>query len=174
MAITHKFVSTIPDGGDATLVQPSNWNDSHDVTSVYATTVTATNVSATALCANSIQLQGNTASFPGIFRDATSVMIKRADESNYTTIQAADLYLWNGPLYMGGTTVLCGTSFTGTNVYATTVTATTVSATNLYAVSGTPANSSAAGTQGQIMADADYIYSCISANCWKRSALAGW
>jgi hypothetical protein len=34
MAITvkHKFVSAIPDAGDPTIVQPSNWNDSHDLT----------------------------------------------------------------------------------------------------------------------------------------------
>ena len=34
MAITvkHKFVSAIPDGADATVVRPSNWNDDHDLT----------------------------------------------------------------------------------------------------------------------------------------------
>jgi hypothetical protein len=34
MAITvkHKFVSTIPDGTDTTVVRPSNWNDTHDLT----------------------------------------------------------------------------------------------------------------------------------------------
>ena len=33
MAITvkHKFVSAIPDGTDATIVRPSNWNDDHDL-----------------------------------------------------------------------------------------------------------------------------------------------
>ena len=33
MAITvkHKFVSTIPDDPDATLIRPSNWNDTHDL-----------------------------------------------------------------------------------------------------------------------------------------------
>jgi hypothetical protein len=29
--LKHKFVSTKPDGGDATLVKPSNWNDGHDL-----------------------------------------------------------------------------------------------------------------------------------------------
>ena len=29
MAITHPFVSGIADGGDATLVRPSNWNSDH-------------------------------------------------------------------------------------------------------------------------------------------------
>ena len=34
MAITvkHKFVSAIPDSGDTTIVQPSNWNDTHELT----------------------------------------------------------------------------------------------------------------------------------------------
>ena len=34
MAITvkHKFVSAIPDAGDTTIVQPSNWNDTHELT----------------------------------------------------------------------------------------------------------------------------------------------
>ncbi len=30
MAVTHKFVSAIADSGDTTIVQPSNWNDTHD------------------------------------------------------------------------------------------------------------------------------------------------
>jgi len=34
MAITvkHKFVSAIPDAGDPTIIQPSNWNDDHELT----------------------------------------------------------------------------------------------------------------------------------------------
>jgi hypothetical protein len=31
MTITHKFVSAIADGADATVVRPSNWNDTHNV-----------------------------------------------------------------------------------------------------------------------------------------------
>jgi len=36
MAITvkHKFVSSIPDAGDPTIVQPSNWNDTHQLIGV--------------------------------------------------------------------------------------------------------------------------------------------
>jgi hypothetical protein len=30
MAVTHKFVSAIADSGDTTIVQPSNWNDTHE------------------------------------------------------------------------------------------------------------------------------------------------
>src|SRR6185369_16249223 len=31
MAVTHTFVSAIADGGDATLVRPSNWNADHTI-----------------------------------------------------------------------------------------------------------------------------------------------
>ena len=34
LSVTHPFVSAIPDGGDATLVQPSNWNAEHTLTGV--------------------------------------------------------------------------------------------------------------------------------------------
>ena len=32
LAITHTFVSAVADSGDATLLQPSNWNDTHTLT----------------------------------------------------------------------------------------------------------------------------------------------
>jgi len=32
VSLTHNFVSGKADGGDATLVQPSNWNAEHDLT----------------------------------------------------------------------------------------------------------------------------------------------
>jgi hypothetical protein len=31
MPVLHKFVSTIPDAADTTLVRPVNWNDQHAV-----------------------------------------------------------------------------------------------------------------------------------------------
>lgn len=31
LTITHTFVSSVPDGSDATVVRPSNWNDSHTI-----------------------------------------------------------------------------------------------------------------------------------------------
>lgn len=31
ITVTHKFVSTIPDGDDTTVVRPSNWNDTHEL-----------------------------------------------------------------------------------------------------------------------------------------------
>lgn len=32
ITVTHKFVSAIPDGDDASVVRPSNWNDTHELT----------------------------------------------------------------------------------------------------------------------------------------------
>ncbi len=32
LTVSHPFVSAKPDGGDASLIQPSNWNDNHSVT----------------------------------------------------------------------------------------------------------------------------------------------
>jgi hypothetical protein len=32
LSITHSYVSAVPDAGDASLVQPSDWNDTHDIT----------------------------------------------------------------------------------------------------------------------------------------------
>lgn len=41
MAVKHKFVSAVSDGGDSSLVRPSNWNDSHNI--VWNRITTATN-----------------------------------------------------------------------------------------------------------------------------------
>jgi hypothetical protein len=38
---------------------------------------------------------------------------------------------------------------------------------------GTPASSSAACTKGQMMFDASYLYTCVAANTWRRTASSG-
>ncbi len=38
----------------------------------------------------------------------------------------------------------------------------------------TPASAGAAGNQGDICWDANYIYACVATNTWKRAALATW
>lgn len=38
----------------------------------------------------------------------------------------------------------------------------------------TPASATATGTTGSVCWDADYIYICVAANTWKRSAIATW
>jgi hypothetical protein len=36
LSITHAYVSAVPDAGDASLVQPSDWNDTHDIAGLAA------------------------------------------------------------------------------------------------------------------------------------------
>jgi hypothetical protein len=36
LSITHSYVSAVPDAGDASLVQPSDWNDVHDISGLAA------------------------------------------------------------------------------------------------------------------------------------------
>ena len=38
----------------------------------------------------------------------------------------------------------------------------------------TPASATAAGNQGEIAWDANYIYACIATNTWRRAALSTW
>ncbi len=38
----------------------------------------------------------------------------------------------------------------------------------------TPASASAAGNQGEICWDSNYVYVCVATNTWKRAALASW
>lgn len=45
---------------------------------------------------------------------------------------------------------------------------------SIYLGLNTPASSSASGSPGQVMVDADYIYVCTAANTWKRTALSTW
>jgi hypothetical protein len=54
MAITvkHKFVSAIPDGADTSIVRPSNWNDTHDLTGLG--TMAEQNASSVAITGGSI------------------------------------------------------------------------------------------------------------------------
>lgn len=48
VTITHAFVSAIPDSGDATIVQPSNWNDDHTIAGLGTAAEAATTDFATA------------------------------------------------------------------------------------------------------------------------------
>lgn len=40
--------------------------------------------------------------------------------------------------------------------------------------SKTPSSASAAGSQGDIVWDSDYVYICVATNTWKRAALSSW
>jgi len=43
-----------------------------------------------------------------------------------------------------------------------------------YAPLTTPASAAAAGVEGTMVWDADYIYVCTATNTWKRVAIATW
>jgi hypothetical protein len=60
--------------------------------------------------------------------------------------------------------------FDGSNFRVASVTLATGSANGLFPATGTPATSSAACQTGQLEADSNYLYFCISPNSWKRSA----
>ena len=73
------------------------------------------------------------------------------------------------------TTVIGNTSTTSTRFAGT--------ATSVLRTSGdtlridndrTPATAGAAGNEGDICWDANYIYVCVAANTWKRVAIATW
>jgi hypothetical protein len=73
------------------------------------------------------------------------------------------------------TTVIGNTSTTSTRIAGT--------ATSVLRTSGdtlridndrTPATAGAAGNEGDICWDANYIYVCVAANTWKRVAIATW
>jgi hypothetical protein len=38
----------------------------------------------------------------------------------------------------------------------------------------TPASAAAAGTQGEVCWDTNYIYVCVATNTWKRTAISTW
>ena len=59
--------------------------------------------------------------------------------------------------------------------FETTASGIKVSGTNInLSTSNTPASATATGTAGDIRWDADYIYVCVAANTWKRSAISTW
>jgi hypothetical protein len=79
MAITvkHKFVSAIPDGTDATVVRPSNWNDDHDLVGTVPVANGGTGVS-TSSGANSV-----------VLRDASNNITANALDDAYTNTAAS-------------------------------------------------------------------------------------
>jgi len=79
MAITvkHKFVSAIPDGTDATIVRPSNWNDDHDLVGTVPVANGGTGVT-TSSGANSV-----------VLRDANVNINANAFNDGYTNTAAS-------------------------------------------------------------------------------------
>jgi len=65
-------------------------------------------------------------------------------------------------------------STTNINIGGGVGTCTTTIDADLVIPNETPASATAAGTQGQIAWDGDYIYICTATNTWKRAAIGTW
>lgn len=73
VSVTHSFVSAIPDGGDPTIVQPSNWNDDHVVTGLatVATTGAVSDLSGLGTgIATALAINTGSAGAPALFNGA--------------------------------------------------------------------------------------------------------
>ena len=78
--VTHKFVSLVADGTDATQVRPSNWNDSHDVT------ISAADIGA--------EPAGNLATHAGLTTTAHGGIVAAGDSRLSDARTASDVSAW--------------------------------------------------------------------------------
>ena len=105
--------------------------------------------------------------------DGTPIGGTSAAAGTFTTINATSTVT-------AATVDINGGAIDGTNIGATTPGTGAFSALQANAdhiiitTSQTPASASAAGTQGEVAWDSDYIYVCIATNTWKRVALSTW
>ena len=143
-----------------------NGNLTGDVTGAVTGNVTG-NITSTGLSSfSSIDVNGGAI-------DGTPIGGTSAAAGTFTTINATSTVT-------AATVDINGGAIDGTNIGATTPGAGTFSALQANAdhiivtTSQTPASASAAGTQGEIAWDSDYIYVCIATNTWKRVALSTW
>jgi hypothetical protein len=118
MAITvkHKFVSAIPDAGDPTIVQPSNWNDDHDLTGTIPVANGGTGAStANGALTNLLPSQtGNSGKV--LSTDGTNTSWTAAGGSGTVTSVATGTGLTGGPITTSGTISIDSTvaTLTGT------------------------------------------------------------
>ena len=143
-----------------------NGNLTGDVTGAVTGNVTG-NITSTGLSSfSSIDVNGGAI-------DGTPIGGTSAAAGTFTTINATSTVTV-------ATVDINGCAIDGTNIGATTPGAGTFSTLQANAdhiiitTSQTPASASAAGTQGEIAWDSDYIYVCIATNTWKRVALSTW
>lgn len=105
-SVKHKFVSAIPNGADATLVRPSNWNDEHDISGLALDTHNHTGVyepaDATILkdadIGGSVAAQGH--NHTGVYEPANANLLEASDigvsiaaQSHTHSYQASDAQL---------------------------------------------------------------------------------
>lgn len=143
-----------------------NGNLTGDVTGAVTGNVTGNITSAGLSSFSSIDVNGGAI-------DGTPIGATSAAAGTFTTINATSTVT-------AATVDINGGAIDGTNIGATTPGAGTFSALQANAdhiiitTSQTPASASAAGTQGEIAWDSDYIYVCVATNTWKRVALSTW
>ena len=143
-----------------------NGNLTGDVTGAVTGNVTG-NITSTGLSSfSSIDVNGGAI-------DGTPIGGTSAAAGTFTTINATSTVT-------AATVDINGGAIDGTNIGATTPGTGAFSALQANAdhiiitTSQTPASASAAGTQGEVAWDSDYIYVCIATNTWKRVALSTW
>ena len=131
MAITvkHKFVSAIPDAGDPTIVQPSNWNDDHQLTG----TVPVANGGTGAATLTGYVIGNGTSAM------TASTTIPSGDVSGLGTIatQNANAVAITGGT-VNGTTIGATTASTGAFTYLSTSSSTSTTPTLSFNASNSP------------------------------------
>jgi hypothetical protein len=131
MAITvkHKFVSAIPDAGDPTIVQPSNWNDTHDLVG----TVPVANGGTGAATLTGYVIGNGTSAM------TASTTIPSGDVSGLGTMatQNANAIAVTGGT-VNGTTIGATTASTGAFTYLSTSSSTSITPTLSFNASNSP------------------------------------
>lgn len=124
MAVTHAFVSAKADGGDATLVRPSNWNADHTIADATITTAMLTNIgpgatgpigSATVAPVITIDAKGRvtaltSATITAITATGTPVDDQVAVWASATAIEGATTLTFSAGVLVVGTAVSIGTT----------------------------------------------------------------
>ena len=157
LSLTHTFVSAIPDGADATVVRPSNWNDTHTVAGTLPIANGGTNTAS--VPANGQLLIGNGTDYTvanltagtgvTITNTAGGISIAAPDNGTVTAVTASS------PIASSGGTAP-NISLTGTVAIANGGTNTTATPTAGAIVYGTgiAQEYTAAGTTGQVLTSA--------------------
>jgi hypothetical protein len=109
ITVTHKFVSAIPDAGDTTIVQPSNWNDTHQLAGLG--TMAEQN-------ANAVAITGGTIS--GVTLPASNITGTLGVSNGGTGATTLTGYVYgNGTGAMTAATTIPNTSITGLGTAST-------------------------------------------------------
>jgi hypothetical protein len=101
MPITHSFVSAVSDGGDATLVRPSDWNDDHVALSSDVNTVTTNET----LTGNNSYVDLSTSGPAVTITVNTKVLVTVGAEVSWTGSAAAGRYAVMGYAVSGANTI---------------------------------------------------------------------